>query len=98
MLVGASTTAELIQDDPARHRQRLLVAGPRGPFELSAYQHKESWGASRDVLSPGARLHLPESAKSSSGARPAGAQARRAADVQYPLGPAALGFRRLATT
>ena len=45
MLVGASCTAELIQDDPAGIGKALGLPVPVVPLELSAYQHKENWGA-----------------------------------------------------
>jgi len=45
LLVGASCTAELIQDDPAGLGRALNLPIPVVPIELSAYQHKENWGA-----------------------------------------------------
>lgn len=45
LLVGASCTAELIQDDPAGIGQALGLPIPVVPLELSAYQHCENWGA-----------------------------------------------------
>ena len=45
VLVGASCTAELIQDDPAGIGKALGLPVPVVPLELSAYQHKENWGA-----------------------------------------------------
>lgn len=46
MLVGASCTAELIQDDPGGLAQALALPIPVVPLELPAYQRKENWGAS----------------------------------------------------
>ncbi|MDU6671178.1 MAG: nitrogenase component 1, partial [Bradyrhizobium sp.] len=46
MLVGASCTAELIQDDPGGLAQALKLPIPVIPLELPAYQRKENWGAS----------------------------------------------------
>jgi light-independent protochlorophyllide reductase subunit B len=45
MLVGASCTAELIQDDPGGLAQALQLPVPVVPLELPAYQRKENWGA-----------------------------------------------------
>ncbi len=46
MLVGASCTAELIQDDPGGLAKSLALPIPVIPLELPAYQRKENWGAS----------------------------------------------------
>ena len=45
MLVGASCTAELIQDDPGGLAEALDLPVPVIPLELPAYQRKENWGA-----------------------------------------------------
>ena len=45
MMVGASCTAELIQDDPAGLAQTLGLSVPVVPLELNSYQKKENWGA-----------------------------------------------------
>ncbi len=45
MLVGASCTAELIQDDPGGLAQALNLPVPVIPLELPSYQRKENWGA-----------------------------------------------------
>ena len=45
MLVGASCTAELIQDDPGGLAQALNLPVPVVPLELPSYQRKENWGA-----------------------------------------------------
>ncbi len=49
VLVGSSCTAELIQDDPAGIGKALGLPVPVVPLELSAYQHKENWGASETL-------------------------------------------------
>jgi light-independent protochlorophyllide reductase subunit B len=46
LLVGASCTAELIQDDPGGLAEALNLPVPVVPLELPAYQKKENWGAS----------------------------------------------------
>jgi light-independent protochlorophyllide reductase subunit B len=45
MLVGASCTAELIQDDPGGLARALELPIPVVAVELPAYQRKENWGA-----------------------------------------------------
>jgi light-independent protochlorophyllide reductase subunit B len=45
ILVGASCTAELIQDDPAGLAKALGLTIPVIPLELPSYQKKENWGA-----------------------------------------------------
>ena len=45
VLVGASCTAELIQDDPAGLAKALALPVPVVPLELPSYQRKENWGA-----------------------------------------------------
>lgn len=46
MIVGASCTAELIQDDPGGLSEALNLPIPVIPLELPSYQRKENWGAS----------------------------------------------------
>jgi light-independent protochlorophyllide reductase subunit B len=45
LLVGASCTAELLQDDPAGLARTLDVSVPVVPLDLPSYQKKENWGA-----------------------------------------------------
>jgi light-independent protochlorophyllide reductase subunit B len=45
MLVGASCTAELIQDDPGGLAKALALPIPVIALELPSYQKKENWGA-----------------------------------------------------
>ncbi len=90
LLVGASCTAELIQDDPGGLARALGLPVPVVALELPSYQKKENWGAAEtfyqivrafagpNVPPPG--TPRPERAP---GARPS-------CNV---LGPAALGFR-----
>ncbi len=85
LLVGASCTAELIQDDPGGLAQALALPVPVVPLELPAYQRKENWGASETfyqlvrTLAGGA---TPE--------RPPREGRRPRCNL---LGPMALGFR-----
>ncbi len=46
LIVGASCTAELIQDDPGGLAARMGLPVPVIPLELPSYQRKENWGAS----------------------------------------------------
>ena len=82
MIVGASCTAELIQDDPAGLANALALPIPVIPLELPAYQKKENWGAAETFY----RLVRHLAAKK--GERPEGA-----AKTCNLLGPTALGFR-----
>jgi light-independent protochlorophyllide reductase subunit B len=86
MLVGASCTAELIQDDPGGLAQALDLPIPVVPLELPAYQRKENWGAAETfyqlVRTLARKPSLPRAP------RPAG-QAPRC----NLLGATALGFR-----
>lgn len=91
MLVGASCTAELIQDDPAGIGSALGLPVPVVPLELSAYQHKENWGASETFYRLVRACAPPESAKSSERGR--GARGEGAPRTCNILGPTALGFR-----
>lgn len=45
LMVGASCTAELIQDDPGGLARALQLPVPVVALELPAYQKKENWGA-----------------------------------------------------
>ena len=45
MIVGASCTAELIQDDPGGLAKALDLPIPVIALELPSYQKKENWGA-----------------------------------------------------
>jgi light-independent protochlorophyllide reductase subunit B len=90
MLVGASCTAELIQDDPGGLARALQLPIPVVPLELPSYQKRENWGAAETfyqlVRTMAAREAPPPGFK-----RPP-----RAADVRAScniLGAAALGFR-----
>jgi light-independent protochlorophyllide reductase subunit B len=90
MLVGASCTAELIQDDPAGLAQALNLPIPVVALELPSYQRKENWGAAEtfyQLLRACAQPTVP---------KPGTMRAPRA-EGQRPrcnvLGATALGFR-----
>jgi light-independent protochlorophyllide reductase subunit B len=90
MLVGASCTAELIQDDPAGLAKALALPCPVIPLELPAYQKKENWGAAETFYQVVRTLAGPSA--------PAAGAARPPRGVERParcnlLGPTALGFR-----
>jgi light-independent protochlorophyllide reductase subunit B len=82
MIVGASCTAELIQDDPGGLARALDLPIPVIPLELPAYQKKENWGAAETFY------HIVRSV--------VGAEPRERAPGGGPscniLGPTALGF------
>ena len=84
MLVGASCTAELIQDDPAGLVEALRLPCPVVALELPSYQRKENWGAAETFYQLVRRM----CADVTPAARPA--DAKPSANI---LGPTALGFR-----
>jgi len=90
LLVGASCTAELIQDDPGGLARALNLPVPVIPLKLPAYQRKENWGASETFYQlvralAGAQVPPPGTARA---ARAHGRRPRC-----NLLGPTALGFR-----
>ena len=82
MIVGASCTAELIQDDPGGLARALDLPVPVIALELPAYQKKENWGAAETFYRLVRTLAGPR--------RERGARAKPLANL---LGPTALGFR-----
>ena len=82
IVVGASCTAELLQDDPGGLARALNLPVPVIPLELSAYRRKENWGAAETFYRIARALGLPK---------------RERAKASRPrcnlLGPTALGFR-----
>jgi light-independent protochlorophyllide reductase subunit B len=87
LLVGASCTAELIQDDPGGLARALDLPIPVVAVELPAYQKKENWGAAEtfyQLVRACAGPHAPPPGT----ARPRGERPR--CNI---LGPCALGFR-----
>ncbi len=90
MMVGASCTAELIQDDPGGLCKALDLPVPVVALELPSYQRKENWGASETFYQMVRHLAVPVGTPALT-ERPA-----RAAGVRPRcniLGPTALGFR-----
>ncbi len=90
MLVGASCTAELIQDDPGGLARALGLDIPVVAVELPAYQRKENWGAAEtfyQLVRGIAGANAPEPGFE----RPARAPGTR--PRCNLLGPTALGFR-----
>jgi light-independent protochlorophyllide reductase subunit B len=90
MLVGASCTAELIQDDPGGLAKALNLPIPVIPLELPAYQRKENWGASETFYQLVRALCTPHA--------PPPGTVRDVRDANQPpscnlLGATALGFR-----
>jgi len=81
MMVGASCTAELIQDDPGGLALALALPIPVVPLELPAYQRKENYGAAETFY----RL-----VRACAGTR---ARTQAAKPTCNILGPTALGFR-----
>jgi light-independent protochlorophyllide reductase subunit B len=87
MIVGASCTAELIQDDPGGLAAALNLPIPVVPLELPSYQRKENWGAAETFYQLVRHLAKPA---------PDAVKWQRAEDAKPRcniLGPTALGFR-----
>ena len=88
MLVGASCTAELIQDDPGGLCRALDLPVPVVALELPSYQRKENWGASETFYQLVRTLAKPAGSIKSRPPRLPGDRPR--CNI---LGPTALGFR-----
>ncbi len=89
MMVGASCTAELIQDDPGGLARALTLPVPVVALELPSYQKKENWGAAETFYQLVRACAAPVR-PGSSPPRPASRDPRPRCNV---LGPTALGFR-----
>ncbi|MDM7949889.1 ferredoxin:protochlorophyllide reductase (ATP-dependent) subunit B [Hydrogenophaga sp.] len=85
MMVGASCTAELIQDDPGGLCKALDLPVPVVALELPSYQRKENWGAAETFYQM--VRHLVDTSVRRAPREP-GQRAR--CNI---LGPTALGFR-----
>ncbi|MEM1174228.1 MAG: ferredoxin:protochlorophyllide reductase (ATP-dependent) subunit B [Pseudomonadota bacterium] len=83
MIVGASCTAELIQDDPGGLSEALQLPIPVIPLELPSYQRKENWGASETFYFITRALAQAKDENTAQKLRPS----------CNLLGPTALGFR-----
>ncbi len=90
MIVGASCTAELIQDDPGGLAKAAGLPIPVIPLDLPSYQKKENWGAAETFYRIVRSLAGPH-APAPGHVRPARAAGTRpSCNI---LGPTALGFR-----
>ena len=79
IIVGASCTAELIQDDPGGMAETLSLPIPVIPLELPSYQRKENFGADETFYQIARMLAQP---------------AERTTEITANLlGPTGLGFR-----
>jgi light-independent protochlorophyllide reductase subunit B len=79
LIVGASCTAELIQDDPGGMSETMGIPVPVIPLELPSYQRKENFGADETFFQIVRALAKP--------------MARSERVTCNLLGPTALGFR-----
>jgi light-independent protochlorophyllide reductase subunit B len=79
MIVGASCTAELIQDDPGGMAETLGLPVPVIPLELPSYQRKENFGADETFFQVVKALARP--------------MERTETVTANLIGPTALGFR-----
>ncbi len=84
LLVGASCTAELLQDDPGGLAATLGLSVPVIPLELPSYSRRENWGAAET-------FHALVRALADRDRRPPPRAGRR--PRANLLGPTALGFR-----
>jgi light-independent protochlorophyllide reductase subunit B len=84
LLVGASCTAELIQDDPAGLAAALRLPIPVVALELPSYQRKENWGAAETFY---------QLVRTMCAAPPPSEEASNRRPSVNLLGPTALGFR-----
>jgi len=92
ILVGASCTAELIQDDPGGLALGLKLSTPVIPLELPAYQRKENWGSSETFYHLVRQLNRQQAMSQG-----VNQETQEASNLKRPscniLGPTALGFR-----
>nr|WP_298929800.1 ferredoxin:protochlorophyllide reductase (ATP-dependent) subunit B [uncultured Erythrobacter sp.] len=84
IIVGASCTAELIQDDPTGLSEAMDLPCPAIPLELPSYQRKENWGAAETFYQIVRNLADKTVTREPREGRKARANI---------LGPTALGFR-----
>ncbi|MEN9315637.1 MAG: hypothetical protein RIS35_2030 [Pseudomonadota bacterium] len=108
LLVGASCTAELLQDDPGGLAASMGLSVPVVPLELPSYQRKENWAASETfyrlvralcpapAANPGGPSEIPPATPDTRDPQ-AGPEGILATNDRKPscnlLGATALGFR-----
>ncbi|MDM0113813.1 ferredoxin:protochlorophyllide reductase (ATP-dependent) subunit B [Variovorax sp. J22R133] len=90
MMVGASCTAELIQDDPGGLARALALPIPVVALELPSYQRKENWGASETFYQMVRAMAGPSIPPPGTPRALRGAGRKPCCNI---LGPTALGFR-----
>ena len=90
LLVGASCTAELIQDDPGGLTAALNLPIPVVALELPSYQRKENWGAAETFYRVVRTLAGPHAPAPGTPRAPRDASRRPRCNL---LGATALGFR-----
>ena len=90
MMVGASCTAELIQDDPGGLAKALGLPIPVIALELPSYQRKENWGASETFYQMVRALAGPAAPEPGTPRPPRASGQQPRCNI---LGPTALGFR-----
>jgi light-independent protochlorophyllide reductase subunit B len=90
MMVGASCTAELIQDDPGGLAKALNLPIPVVALELPSYQRKENYGASETFYQMVRALASPHMPAPGTQRAPRAAGDKPSCNI---LGPTALGFR-----
>ncbi len=93
MMVGASCTAELIQDDPGGLAAALNLPIPVVPLELPSYQKKENWGAAETFYQMVRALARARNVDADGATGTAAVDQTTGAPSCNILGPTALGFR-----
>ena len=93
MMVGASCTAELIQDDPGGLCKALDLPIPVVALELPSYQRKENWGASETFYQMVRALATPNVPAPGTPRTPRESRAEGQVPSCNVLGATALGFR-----
>jgi light-independent protochlorophyllide reductase subunit B len=91
LLVGASCTAELIQDDPGGLARALGLPIPVVAVELPSYSKRENWGAAETFYQLVRAFAGPQASAAGPQATPRSTP--RAQPRCNILGPTALGFR-----
>ncbi|WP_153114709.1 ferredoxin:protochlorophyllide reductase (ATP-dependent) subunit B [Rhodocyclus tenuis] len=90
LLVGASCTGELIQDDPGGLARALNLPIPVVPLELSSYQRREHWGAAETFYQLTRAILAPKLPKPGQTRPPRAPGVAPSCNI---LGSLALGFR-----